>query len=160
MLFMDVFQIILLLLFSLVKVACVFFPDLCLLIVNLFFIKFFLFFLFNLFSKILSHFGFLDILLLFSSLLVLPLSFKLILYVSHHLLIFSLDLFFLVFDNRISKRSHNFLDFLFPLFLFLLSSLLEFILKSCILFLRFDIFDSFSFSFFSQSSLIFIIFFH
>jgi len=146
MFFVNSLQILLFLLFVIKECAGIFFPDFSLLSINFFFIDLFLLFLIDLSCKILSHLGFLLLSDSFASLLFLFFFSKLIFNVSHHFLILSPDLFFLVFDNWISERSHDCFDLLLTFFFLFLSLLLELILKSCVLFLCLDILNMFKFT--------------
>ena len=139
MLFIDSFQIVLLLLFVIEKGTGILFPDLCLLTINFLLLNLFLSFLFYLSSQIVSHLGFLLFSNLFASFLLLFLLSQLVFNVSHHLLILCSDLLLLVFDYRICERSHNSLDLFFTFFFLFLSLSFKLILEPSIFLLRFDI---------------------
>jgi len=111
-----------------------------------FFLYLLLPFFFHLPSQVITHLFFLFLRHLFSSVFFLFFLSKLILYMAHHLVVFSFDLLFLIFDDRISKRGHNCFDFLFSLTLLFFSFTLQLILKSCILLLSLDILNSLFFS--------------
>ena len=142
------------------KIPSVLLPHLSLLFIDFFFFNLFLFFFLYLSGKVISHLFFLFLLLSFSPLFIFLFSFKLVFNMFHHFLILCSYLLFLIFDNRISKRGHNFFYFFLPLFFLLLSFFFQFILQSNILLLSLNILKSFSFCFLSDPSLIFFVFSH
>ena len=121
MLLVNILQVVMLLVYILIESISIFLPNNCLLLINLLLVNLFLPFLLNLPSKVLSHLP----LLLFSN---SPLSFvflfffpQLIFNMSHHLIIFSLNLLLLVLDHRIGKRRHHSFNFVLSLLLLLIS---------------------------------------
>jgi hypothetical protein len=143
MFFVNILQIILFLFLVLEKGASIFFPHISLFGINFFLLNLFLFFLIYLSSKIISHLCFLFLSYSLTSFLFLLFLSELVFNMSHHFLIFSSDLFFLILDNRIGKRGHYCFNLLFTLSFFFFSFFLEFILESSILLLSFDILDKY-----------------
>ena len=141
MFFVYALQVILLLLLVLEKGTSIFFPYICLFGINFFLLDLFLFFLVHLSSKIISHLCFLFLSYSLTSFLFLLFLSELVFNMSHHFFIFGSDLFFLVFDNRIGKWSHDCFNLFFTFSLFFFSFFLEFILESSILLLSFNILD-------------------
>lgn len=139
MLLVNIFQVISFIFFIIEKVLSIFLPNLSLFLINFFLFSFFEFFIFYLSCKIFSHLFFLFILFSGFTLFVLFLFLKLIFNMPEHFLIFKSNLFFLILDNWISKRSHNLLNFLFSFSLLMLSFLFKFILKTSVFLLHFDI---------------------
>ena len=138
------------------KGTSVLFPNFCLLGINFPVLNLFFIFLFHLPSKIVSHLCFLFLSYLLTSFLFILFFSKLIVDMPYHFLIFSSDLLFLVFDNRIGKWGHYCLDLFLAFSFLLLSFSLKLILKSSVLLLRFDILNKWkctSILYFSASSL-------
>lgn len=157
MLFINSLQVVLLLLLIIEESLSVLLPDDGLLLINLFFLDLLLVLLIHLTSQVLSHLLFMLFSNFFASLLLLFLLFELIFDVTHHFLVLSSNLLFLVLDDRVSKRSHDCLDLLLPLFFLLLSFSFELILETSVLLLSLNILNCnncTSILYFSASSLI------
>ena len=121
MLFINSFQVVLFLFLVIEKGISIFFPNFSLFGVDFLFINLFLSFLFYLPSKILSHLSFLLFSYSFASFLLFFLFSKLIVNMSHHFLIFSPNLFFLIFDYRVGKWGHYCFNFFLAFSFFFLS---------------------------------------
>lgn len=99
MLLVDAFQILLLVLFVFKECIRIFFPDFCLLFIDLLFIDLFLMLLLHLSRQVLSHLFLLLLGYTFSPFFFLLLFSQLVFDVLHHFLIFCSDLLLLVLND-------------------------------------------------------------
>ena len=139
MLLVDILQILILLLLVVVEGLGVLFPDHCLFLINFLLFDLFLSLLLNLPAQVFPHLLLLDFRGSFFPFLLFLFLSELIFNMPHHLVIFRLDLFLLILDDRVREGSHHRLDLLLSLSLFFVSLPLQLVLQSAVLFLSFDV---------------------
>lgn len=138
-LLMDILQILILLLLVVVEGLGVLFPDHCLLLVNLLLFDLFLSLLLNLPAQVLPHLLLLDFGGSFFPLLLFLFLSELVFNMPHHLVVFRLDLFLLILDDRVCEGGHHRLNLILSLSLLVVSLPLQLVLQSAVLFLSFNV---------------------